>query len=100
MIRSDGKCKINGLGVGEVTISLLGPLPVLSAKYVFINTESGDRFGAGNRNQNWSKETLDHLEALVHSMERDLRGDVFEAEATTGGVVEDDNTQGDVPLGL
>lgn len=101
MIQSDGKCRIDAIALGECAITLLGASPVLTAKFAFLNAESGERLGSGNRNQNWSEETLEALEGLVRSMERDLRDSLFSGSSTTmDSVVSDDNTQGDVPFEL
>jgi hypothetical protein len=77
MIKSEGKCRIDGVAVGEFSINLLGPTPFITAKYMLLASESGERFGAGNRNANWSDETMKALAVLIGSMERDLSKDVF-----------------------
>lgn len=86
MTKSDGTCKIDGVTMGEVTINLLGHTVDLSAKYALCNSATGDRFGAGNRNANWSADTLEKLRSLVDSMERDICKDVFADGATIGSI--------------
>jgi hypothetical protein len=86
MTRSDGTCKVDGVTLGEVSINLLGHSIELSTKYVLCNSETGDRFGAGNRNTNWSADTIEKLRALVDSMERDIVRDLFTDGATIGSV--------------
>jgi len=99
MTKSDGTCKIDGVALGELTISLLGN-PVINAKYALCNSESEDRFGAGNRNSNWSADTLEKLKALTDSMERDICRDLFKGGATIGSVEEPDGYQQDGVPGL
>jgi hypothetical protein len=89
MVTSDGKCKINGVAVGEATFDLLGPAPALSVKYALCSTESVLRYGAGFRNQGWSEETMKCLRTLADSIERDICSDVF--EGNTSGCVEGDD---------
>lgn len=98
MVKSDGLCKINGVTVGEVSINLLGHGIVMSSKYALCNFESKDRFGAGNRNSNWSSDTMEKLSSLVDSMERDICRDLFSEGATIGSVEEvAEYPQDDVP---
>lgn len=96
MTKSEGKCKVDGVAVLEVAVNLLGHTTSLSAKYALSNSESGDRFGAGNRNANWSADTFEKLHALIDSMERDVCTDLFEGGATIGSVEEvvEDATDG------
>lgn len=86
MMKADGPIRIDGVEVGEVTLNVLGSNSVLSAKYALCNTDDGARFGAGNRNSNWSDETLGLVKALVESMERDICMDVFTEGVTTASV--------------
>lgn len=86
MTKSDGTCKVDGVSLGEISINLLGHSIEMSTKYGLCNSESGDRFGAGNRNTNWSSDTIEKLRALVDSMERDIVRDLFTDGATIGSV--------------
>lgn len=99
MTKSDGTCKIDGVMLGEVTISLLGA-PIISAKYALCNAETEDRFGAGNRNTNWSADTMEKLRALTDCMERDICRDLFNNGATIGSVEEVGGHQPDQVPGL
>jgi hypothetical protein len=85
--RSEGTCKINGVSLGEITISFLGASPHITAKYALCNIETEDKFGAGNRNSGWSEETYKKLQALALSMEVDVLSDVFSGSPTTNGAV-------------
>jgi hypothetical protein len=98
MTKSDGTCKVNGVALGEVTMNLLGHSIELGAKYALCNFESHDRFGAGNRNSNWSADTMEKLKSLVDSMERDICRDLF-LDGTTIGSADDvvDTQQDGVP---
>ena len=86
MTKSDGTCKIDGVVLGELSVNLLGHTIELSTKYALCNFESKDRFGAGNRNTNWSADTMEKLKALIDSMERDICRDLFRDGATIGSV--------------
>jgi hypothetical protein len=80
MITTDGKCRVDSVAVGEASFNLLGPAPALTVKYALCNRESGLRYGAGNRNQGWSQETLTCLQALADSIEKDICADVFDGD--------------------
>ena len=99
MTRSDGTCKIDGVTIGEFTVSLLGE-PIISAKYALCNSETHDRYGAGNRNSNWSADTIEKLRALTDSMERDVCRELFKDGATIGSVEEVVDYQQDGVPGL
>jgi hypothetical protein len=87
--RSPGQCAIDGVEIGDVSISILDPRqtavagPMLAAKYALVSTASGTRFGAGNRNQ-WSDATMEKLSELLLSMEQDVCRDLFEGHPTDG----------------
>jgi len=100
MTKSDGTCKIDGVAMGEITINLLSHSVELSAKYILCNFESQDRFGAGNRNKNWSADTIEKLRALTDSMERDVCKELFKDGATIGSVEEVADYQQDGVPGL
>ena len=98
MIAHDGRCRIDGVALGEVTLNLLGPEPVLTAKYALTNTVSGTRFGAGTRSH-WSSDTLQRLTDLVEAMEKDCASDIFEPgdSTTLSGVSPFPSTSEDIP---
>jgi hypothetical protein len=86
--KSDGKCKIDGVEVGELTFVGIGsPTPVLSVKYAYVFAETGDRMGYSNRNLGWSERTLSLLNDLLLSVEEDVAREVFDLSTTTGGVL-------------
>jgi hypothetical protein len=97
--RADGKPRITGVEVGELSYTVLGPpAPVFSVKFSLLNAETGDRFGFSNRNTGWSEKTLLALSALVESVEADVCLDLFEGGATSsGGATVDPNTIDGVP---
>jgi hypothetical protein len=84
---STGKCKIDGVAVGDVTIDMFAPQgPSLAARFAYVSASSGERMGSSNRNQGWGPETMDKLQELIACMERDICGDVFFEGTTMGGV--------------
>ena len=86
MTKAEGSPRIDGVEVLEVTLNVLGPSAVLTAKYALCNTDDSTRFGAGNRNSNWSAETLQCVKTLLDSMEKDVCIDLFGEGATTASV--------------
>ena len=100
MTKSDGTCKIDGVAMGEVSINLLGHSIELGAKYALCNFETKERYGAGNRNTNWSADTIEKLRAFIDSMERDVCRDLFNDGATIGSVEDVVDTQQDGVPGL
>jgi hypothetical protein len=99
MTKSDGKPRLDGVEVGELSYTVLGPpAPVLAVKFALLNAETGDRFGYSNRNTGWSEKTLLALNALVESVEADVCLDLFEGGTTSGGgATVDPNTIDGVP---
>lgn len=78
MKRGSGVVKINGVAIGEVSVNLLGPSIQLSGTYALVNVDSGDRFGRGTKEGDWSKATMDHFLAFLGSMESDICTAVFD----------------------
>ena len=96
MTKGQGLSRINAIQIGEFTAELIS-FQSLSAKYAFANAETGERFGAGNRNQ-WSPETLTRLAALIESMERDVCNEVFAGGTTTpSDTLSTDTTSDEIP---
>jgi hypothetical protein len=85
MTKTEGRCRIDAVHVGEASFNLLGASPALSAKYAMADSTSGMRFGAGTKVQ-WSEQTLQKLFELAQSMEQDITRDVFDDGATTPSV--------------
>jgi hypothetical protein len=82
--RADGKSHINAVEVGELVFHGIGsPTQTLSVKYAYSNAETGDRYGFGTRNTGWSERTLELLDSLLSSVERDVCSAVFEEGPTT-----------------
>ncbi len=98
MMSHNGKCRIDGVSIGEVTINLLETQPVLTAKYALVNTALSTRFGAGTRGH-WSLETFQRLSQLIEAMERDCASDIFEDASTTilSGMESFQDTSGNIP---
>jgi hypothetical protein len=89
--KAEGQIRIDSIAVGEASINLLGPN---------INLAAGEKFGSGNRNQNWSDETLTKLAELVECIEKDIIQDVFVNATTVSGRVEQSNYAEDGIPGL
>jgi hypothetical protein len=97
VIKLSGPCQINAVSVGEISIDLFAPSPVLNVKFAYINTTTGYRVGSGQRS-NWSEETLKSLHALVESMERDIAQAVGDVDTTTPSATRlESATTDDVP---
>lgn len=96
MTKADGLSKIDAVEVGELSFTVIGPpTPVLAVKFAYANSATGDRFGYGNRNTGWSKETMDCLASLVGMVEADVCRQVFGDSATTSSVQQGDATTSD-----
>jgi hypothetical protein len=91
MIKSNNKCKIDGVDIGEVSINLFGAAPSASVKYALINAESGVRYGAGTC-LDWSPEVTQKLDELLVAMERHICVHVFGDEPTVSGAPTPDPT--------
>jgi hypothetical protein len=89
LIKAPGKCRLDQVQVVEGSFNVFGPAPVLTAKYALSSSDSEVRLGPGTRNQGWSPETMQRLQALVESMERDICSEAFE-DTTNSCVTEDD----------
>lgn len=83
MTKAEGSCKINGIEVGEVSLSMFGPSPLLAVKYALTDITSGTRLGAGNKNTNWNEKVMNKLREFLSAVEEDICSDVFETGATT-----------------
>lgn len=88
MTKSDGKCRVDSVVAGEISINMLGAYPTVLVKYALSNAQSGERFGAGLRPAGWSEETMEKLRELVASLERDVCTVVFDGHPSSS-VVED-----------
>lgn len=98
MTKGEGQSKVDAVEAGELNLVLIGlPAPVLSVKYAYANAESGTRYGYGNKNMDWSEETLQALARLVELVERDICASLFPQGATTGVVVASPDTAGGIP---
>lgn len=100
MTKADGVCNIDSVAAGEVYINLLGPVPMLSARYALTSSETSERFGSGNRNQNWSQETMNLLSKFIASLEKDVCDAVFEPQEASQPVETFDNSVVDRVPGL
>ena len=87
--KSTGKCKVDGISIGEISIDLFKPSTTISAKYALCNMDSGARFGAGNRNSGWSEATVKKLDEFIAALEVDILQDVFEGGNSTTASVDE-----------
>lgn len=78
-----GNVVIDSVMVGEASIdAITNPNSItLSAKYAFMQAETGRKLGWSHKNL-WSEETNRKLLDLLDSMEADIVRDVFGEEAT------------------
>lgn len=96
MIKANGKCRIDGLEVGELSYNgISSPTPVLTVKFAYVSYETGDRYGFGNRNVGWSEKTLELMKEFLTSVESDIAAEVFDLAPTTDGATGDGSTTTD-----
>lgn len=76
MTKSDERAKFNAVDLGEITINLLSAHPSVSAKYAFMNTDTGVRYGAGTRME-WGPTVVEKLQELFNAMEQEICVHVF-----------------------
>lgn len=100
MVVSDGKCRIDGVAIGELQVNTLGSGATITAKYAMCESSTGSRFGAGTRSLGWSDDTLARLRDLLDSMERDICRELFSGGTTAGGGQETLAAPGDDLPGL
>jgi hypothetical protein len=81
MLKGEGLIRIDGLAVGEVSVNLLSPDIHMAVKYAFVNSLTAERFGSGNRNTDWSSETIQKLAELIQAIEQDLVRTMFSGGA-------------------
>lgn len=99
MTKSDGMARINGVEVGELSFTIIGPsTPILAVKYAMTNVDEEVRFGYGHRNTGWSDRTMEALASLVECIEADVCLDLFAGGTpTAGGATVDPGTTDGVP---
>lgn len=101
MTKGGGSCKIDGVMVGELKLSMIHDptgVPSLGVTYALVNSETKDRFGSGNRNVGWSDETMGRLRLLLESIEADVCKDLFtDGAPTAGGAVLETTTTDSIP---
>lgn len=66
-----GTLKADGIVVGELNVSFLGPALTFEAKIAFVNSKTGATHGWTQHKQ-WSKTTLQKLEQLREAMDEDV----------------------------
>lgn len=86
MVKSNGKCRIDSVMVGELTVDTTTGHPKISVSYALVASDSGERFGKGNINTLWSDATFEKLKELLTSIETDVANVVFSEGATTASV--------------
>lgn len=90
MVTTDGKSKIDAVSVVEITLATRVAMPGagVEARYVLLNSKTGDRFGSGTFST-WSDETSNKFNELLKSMENDICSTVFETGTTSGSTEEE-----------
>lgn len=78
-MKSDLKCKIDGVAIGEINAELLTPPGSLNCKYAYLNSATEARMGSGHFNQ-WSEPTIAKFAELLELMERDIIAAMFEPD--------------------
>ena len=79
-MKAAGRPKIDGVRVGEVEADFLIPLPTISVKFAYENSETGRTCGFGYHST-WSEETMQKMRELISSMETDIINAMFEGGA-------------------
>lgn len=78
MKTSAGKCRIDGVMIGEVSSVMIGPNPYpLTVKYALVHSASGATCGSGSM-RDWSPSTVDKFKELLECMEEDILRVMFE----------------------
>lgn len=77
----NGTPRINGIAVGEVSVSFIGGVTEMQAKAAFINSDNGLTHG-WTEHKSWSPATLQRLMELKSAIEEDLAAVHFEDGAT------------------
>ncbi len=95
--RGIGRCLIDAVEVGEISIDLFKAEPVIQAKYAYVAHDEDRRMGFGNKNTGWSSETFSRLKELIESMEQDICHRVFAPGGTADGAITDIEPVDDVP---
>lgn len=82
-----GVAAFDGLAVGELTATFMGPSLKLTAKAAFVASKTGHTHG-WTSNEQWSPTTIEKLKELRAAMEQDLArvhfGEVDTAQASPG----------------
>jgi hypothetical protein len=90
MTKGQGICRIDAVKVVEITLATRAQVPGagVEAKFVLMNSNTGERFGSGTFST-WSDETATKFNELIRSMENDICTAVFVDGPTTDSVPED-----------
>ena len=101
MTKGQGVCKIDAVRVVELTLATRVQVPGagVEAKFVLMNSATGERFGSGTFST-WSDETATKFNELMLSMEKDICTAVFADGPTTDSVPENETPLEDEVPGL
>jgi hypothetical protein len=103
MIRFDGPTRLAGVKISEVRIKEMGASPGVRAKFALVDEDSNGLSLA--LCHHWSNRTMELVEALQESMERDLADALTlpqgrsPSQSETGEWGEDDDDDGGVAFG-
>lgn len=92
MRQEDGKCRITGIEVGEVSIDFFRVTPLLNAKYAYLVGTL--RAGSNHKNQ-WGQAVMAKVKELQDVMEEELGADLFDVAVATGGAETSEKPQED-----
>lgn len=84
MKTSPGKCRIDGVALGEINAVLIGQPAQVSAKYALVHSSSGSTCGSGTM-RDWSPGTMSKFRDLISSMEDDILNMLFESAGGASG---------------
>lgn len=82
MKTTGAKCKIDGVMVGEMEISLLGPRPSVTIKYALVNSSTGSTYGSGTVRE-FSPTTVEKFKEFIGSVEEDILTLLFDKTEPT-----------------
>jgi hypothetical protein len=82
MRAGDGVSKINGVALGELVADFLQPATKLKATYALADVSTGERFGRGVKEGDWSPATVECLGKLIDLVEEDICRNLFIMDET------------------
>jgi hypothetical protein len=76
-MKSNGKCRIDGVEVGEISADLMLPVKSISVKFAYKDSVNGRNCGFGFQNV-WGEETLNKFRSFIEAAEADIIATMFE----------------------